>query len=333
MNNGQPLNERMSNRKASVLLRVNTHAEIVGESLGSVTPLVAQATSAITVGYATFEGVGRYTSANDYIAVAAGIIAAIAIEGIGYISVSERDKAMAHNRRTEDKSQHIDTDRADNYVTQSFWAAMALVAGFETVPAIYRAFVGTGDAMSVLFGLCLLLFPILSRLGAQLLAFRMVRESVDTSADDLAVRQLKAKFEREEIEARHRIKLEKIESRGDTFTKVSQPKGDTFMKVSRKRSTTGESVGESENNTFTEEHESFHESIGESIPLGKRIVYYLIENPQAKLSDIAAALSVSEPTVSRALAPLIESGVLHSEKVGRRNILTVNGEHEKYLAG
>lgn len=224
------LKERMSARKEGVLLRVDTHAEIAGESLGSVTPLVAQATSAITVGYATFEGVSRYTHAHPYIAIAAGIISAVAIEGIGYIAVSERDKAQAHNRRTADPAKHIDTTRADNYVTQSFWAAMALVAGFETVPSVYRAFVGEGDAMGVLFGLCLLLFPVLSRLGAQLLAFRMVRESVDTTADDLELRRLKLQLEKEELLAKHEAKVDKI--RGKTSPnsgKVSPDSSANFM--------------------------------------------------------------------------------------------------------
>lgn len=208
------LKERMSARKEGVLLRVDTHTEIAGESLGSITPLVAQATSAITVGYATFEGVSRYTHAHPYIAIAAGIISAVAIEGIGYIAVSERDKAQAHNRRTLDPTKHIDTAKADAYVTQSFWAAMALVAGFETVPSVYRAFTGKGDAMGVLFGLCLLLFPVLSRLGAQLLAFRRVRESVDTTADDLELRRLKLELEKKEILAKHEAKVDKI--RGKT---------------------------------------------------------------------------------------------------------------------
>lgn len=224
------LKERMSARKEGVLLRVDTHAEIAGESLGSITPLVAQATSAITVGYATFEGVSRYTHAHPYIAIAAGIISAVAIEGIGYIAVSERDKAQAHNRRTADPSKHIDTTRADNYVTQSFWAAMALVAGFETVPSVYRAFVGEGDAMGVLFGLCLLLFPVLSRLGAQLLAFRMVRESVDTTADDLELRRLKLQLEKEELLAKHEAKVDKIRGKNSpTSGKISPNASPNFM--------------------------------------------------------------------------------------------------------
>lgn len=217
------LKERMDARKEGVLLRVNTHADIAGESLGSVTPLVAQATSAITVGYATFEGVSRYTHAHPYIAIAAGVISAVAIEGVGYIAVSERDKAQAHNRRTADPAKHIDTTKADNYVTQSFWAAMALVAGFETVPSVYRAFVGTGDAMGVLFGLCLLLFPVLSRLGAQLLAFRMVRESVDTTADDLELRRLKVQLEKEELLAKHQAKVDKIRGKNSLNSGKTSP--------------------------------------------------------------------------------------------------------------
>lgn len=219
----QSLKERMDARKEGVLLRVDTHAEIAGESLGSVTPLVAQATSAITVGYATFEGVSRYTNAHPYIAIAAGIIAAVAIEGIGYIAVSERDKAQAHNRRMADATKHIDTTKAESYVTQSFWAAMALVAGFETVPSVYRAFVGEGDAMGVLFGLCLLLFPVLSRLGAQLLAFRMVREAVDTTADDLELRRLKLQLEKEELLAKHEAKVDKIRGKNSPNSGNASP--------------------------------------------------------------------------------------------------------------
>jgi len=64
----------------------------------------------------------------------------------------------------------------------------------------------------------------------------------------------------------------------------------------------------------------------------KAIVRFLKSNPGAKLDDIAAHADTTKGNVSKKLTTLIDMGVLHEERQGNRRVVTVNGNHEQYLA-
>ena len=134
----QTLKERMETRKENFMLRVDTHTDMIGQGLSKITPLMTQATSALTVGYAAYEGVNMFFNAHWTIAVLVGLVAGIATEGIGFIAVDERNKAEAHNRRTTDESQKIDMAKANAYVAGSFAITFLIVAAFESIPSVIR---------------------------------------------------------------------------------------------------------------------------------------------------------------------------------------------------
>ena len=67
--------------------------------------------------------------------------------------------------------------------------------------------------------------------------------------------------------------------------------------------------------------------------LGRALVLYYMGNPGAKLEDAATHVGWSVPAVSKEIATLVDLGVFHSEKVGRRKVVTVNGTHQEYLDG
>lgn len=208
--NEKTLKERMETRKENFMLRVDTHTDMIGQGLSKITPLMTQATSALTVGYAAYEGVNMFFNAHWTIAVLVGLVAGIATEGIGFIAVDERDKAEAHNRRTTDETQKIDMTKANAYVVGSFAITFLIVAAFESIPSVIRFWNADAPLAEMLFRCGLLVFPFLSRLGANLFAFRSVRESVDTLSDDQELRRLKLQLAKDELIAKSVAKIEKV---------------------------------------------------------------------------------------------------------------------------
>lgn len=204
------LKERMETRKENFMLRVDTHTDMAGQGLSKITPLMTQATSALTVGYAAYEGVNMFFNAHWTIAVLVGLVAGIATEGIGFIAVDERDKAEAHNRRTADETQKIDMTKANAYVAGSFAITFLIVAAFESIPSVIRFWNADATLAEMLFRCGLLVFPFLSRLGANLFAFRSVRESVDTLADDQELRKLKLSLAKQELIAKSETRVENV---------------------------------------------------------------------------------------------------------------------------
>lgn len=313
MSNTLDLSERMALRKRNAGLYVGTHAAIVGQTLSDIAPVMTQAVSALTVGYATFEGVQHYFGTHWLLSILIGIIAAIAVEAVGFVAVDERDKAEAHNRRTPDKTQHVDTTKAQIYVASSFVVTIALVATFESAPAVVRWWGNEASLGEMLFRVGLLVFPFLSRLGANLFAFRSVREGVDHSAGDLELRVLELTLRKDEMRAKYAAKVAKYDSR-----KPFPVAGNGFP-----------SVATVENNG-NHQAEQLSETIQETIE--KTIVRFLKENPGARLEDIAAHAQTTKGTVSKKVGPLVDAGVLDEVREGKRRILKVNGNHEKFLA-
>jgi len=306
------LRERMEERKANFQLYVSTYTDMVGIGLSDITPYMTQSISALTVGYASYEGVSRFLGAAEWMAITIGLAAGLATEGIGFIAVRERDKAEAHNRRTLDLTQHVDMKKGNSYVTGSFVITMLIVAAFESVPSMFRYWNNEAVLAEVLFRCGLLVFPFLSRLGAQLSAYRFVRESVDTLSDDQELRRLKLRLAKDELIAKSAAKVEKVGER-----KVSKIV-ETTAKVETMRVSSPENSKNIDSGNIQETFE-------------KEIIRFLKNNPGAKLEDIAAHADTTKGNVSKKLTSLIEIGVLHEERKGNRRIVTVNGNHEQYL--
>lgn len=83
---------------------------------------------------------------------------------------------------------------------------------------------------------------------------------------------------------------------------------------------------------------SVAETITESVQkvssdnVGKQLVIFYKSNPGALLEDAAKHVGWSVPAVSKEVSSLVDVGVFHAEKRGRRKVITVNGNHEQYLA-
>lgn len=303
MSNQLDLSERMALRKRNAGLYVGTHAAIVGQTLSDIAPVMTQAVSALTVGYATFEGVQHYFGTHWILSIFIGIIAAIAVEAVGFVAVDERDKAEAHNRRTPDKTQHVDTTKAQIYVASSFVVTIALVATFESAPAVVRWWGNEASLGEMLFRVGLLVFPFLSRLGANLFAFRSVREGVDHSAADLELRDLELSLRKDEMRAKYAAKVAKYDAKAES------------VKPSVKSMTQPgvNSSGEGVNFTpdFTPDF-----TLGKGVD--RRVILRKIladefdgkETGFLNKSELARRLDISRPTLNSDLAALIESGEL-----------------------
>lgn len=311
MANDNKLRERMELRKENFLLRVNTHTDMVGQGLSKITPLMTQATSALCVGYASYEGVNTYFNAHWVVAVIVGLVAGVATEGIGFIAVDERDKAEAHNRRTNDESQHVSMAKGNAYVAGSFLITLAIVAAFESVPAVIRYYDGSAVLAEVLFRCGLLVFPFLSRLGANLFAFRAVRESVDTLSDDQELRKLKLDLAKQELVAKSVARIEKVSNK----------------KVSSGVETTAKVETSHVSTPVTDVSGNLQETIE------RAIVLFLKTNPGAKLDDIADHVDTTKGNVSKKITNLVQLGVLDEKRQGNRRHVTVNGNHGAFLAG
>lgn len=302
------LKERMEARKENFMLRVDTHTDMVGQGLSKITPLMTQATSALTVGYASYEGVNMFFNAHFIIAVLVGLVAGVATEGIGFIAVDERDKAEAHNRRTNDEAQHIDMTKAHAYVYGSFIITVAIVAAFESIPAVIRFWNNEASLAEVLFRCGLLVFPFLSRLGANIFAFRSVRESVDTLADDQELRRLKLSLAKQELIAKSQAKIEKV------TVKSSVKPTENFTPLTSGEPVKFDSVDSGENENFTPKPtENFTPS---KTDLRRQALLELLakldgqESSALNKSELSRRLDVSRPTLLSDLTALQDSGKL-----------------------
>jgi len=336
------LKERMETRKENYLLRLDTHIDMFNQSLSRNAPVLSQLVSALTVGYALYEGVSKWIGAPIWAAVMVGIVAAGAIETVGFMAVDERDKAEAHNRHMTDDVSKVDTNKSHDYVNATFWITLSIVGVIEALPALVGAFWGTMEVGGVLFRCSLLVFPLLSRLGANLYAFRSVRLAAES---EVASKLMDAKNKAEKLDAEDH-EFEKMKRQADleaykakllqdadierqralTDLRIKEQKA--VIKLSenehKKISTSGRSV-----------EENFPESIqkvsGESV--GRELVLYYKANPGAKLEDAAQHVGWSVPAISKEVSSLVDIGVFHAEKQGRRKVITVNGNHEQFLAG
>ena len=70
----------------------------------------------------------------------------------------------------------------------------------------------------------------------------------------------------------------------------------------------------------------------DSETIEKLIVRFLKAKPGAKLDDIAAHVDTTKGNVSKKITSLVKMGVLHEERQGNRRVVSVNGNHEEYLA-
>lgn len=291
------------------MLRVDTHTDMIGLGLSKITPLMTQATSALCVGYASYEGVNIHFDAHWSVAVLVGLVAGIATEGIGFIAVDERDKAEAHNRRTSDPAQHVSMAKGNAYVAGSFLITMAIVAAFESVPALIRYYDGSATLAEVLFRCGLLVFPFLSRLGANLFAFRAVRESVDTLSDDQELRRLKLSLAKQELIAKSAARVEKVGAKS-----IAKPAEEMAT-----QSATSQKV----------------KPVSRPIGYDEQMAMLTIYQSEPTLSDekMAVRIGKSKKTIQDLLADLAAKEVVHIQKGRRGKTVTVNGKFSAFQAG
>jgi DNA-binding IclR family transcriptional regulator len=58
-----------------------------------------------------------------------------------------------------------------------------------------------------------------------------------------------------------------------------------------------------------------------------QVLLCLAETPDVRLRDVAEHVGITERATQRILAELIEAGYVKTERIGRRNRYTVDGEH------
>lgn len=198
-----------------------------------------------------------------------------------------------------------------------------LLLGYDVIPAWANWYEGKMELAEAIRSSVSILLPFFTLTGAGMLAIHEYLEQI--TADEEYIKEVSR--QRDDISWQDDRDFKLAEREVKLSAKLSKAGLQPVAKVSQKLSTTGES---NQGNFHESSGESFNESSGESI--GKKIVRYLMENPGAKQEDVAAHIDRSVPVVSKEIKTLVELGVLHSEKKGTRKIVTVNGNHETYLA-
>jgi hypothetical protein len=175
-----------------------------------------------------------------------------------------------------------------------------------------------------------MLLPAFTVAGAALYAFWQWNEQQNKHNEEDRNRAVAIEDKRAEIdiEMYRKEREQEVELRyrqGETAIRIKEQKA--VSKLSSRASENIHTGGGSDKNTFSESVEKV--SSGE---IGKELVLYYKSNPGAKLEDAAKHVGWSVPVVSREVASLVDIGVFHAEKEGRRKVVTVNGNHEEYLA-
>jgi hypothetical protein len=187
-----------------------------------------------------------------------------------------------------------------------------LMLGYKVIPAWAGWQAGTVDTSHAIQASVGILYPFFTLAGAVLFAFHEYLQSVEHDKDydketererDTLLWQDDRDYRNREREVKLSLKVSKTQPKMLSVT-VS-PEVDTFA-------------------------ESVDESVDES--LGKQIVRYFVDHPGALLEDVAGHVGKSVPVVSKEIKGLVDNGALHKEKQGRRQVVTVNGNHEAYLA-
>lgn len=296
----------------------------------TIGPLIGPALSGVVLLIAFWDGLGRGLAAIGTvypytIALTLGVLAMGVFESLSIANMvmADRVRKLAGTAAGKD----LDYQKAVRNKNGLFAAVMGLVIILEVLPALWGLWTGSMDVVAICARLATVVFPFVGRIAGSVFSQKKMTDEIDPSfrlasenrLDEKRTLELKRQFAEEELRVEHEHKLQLAEAK--LSAKLSKVGGES----SRKLATSGEST------TFTTTFgESTGESTGESF--GKKIVRYLLDHEGAKQDEIAKALGVSVPTVSREMKSLEQLQVLHVAKVGNRRVATVNGEHEKYLA-
>lgn len=212
-----------------------------------------------------------------------------------------------------------------------------LMIGYKVAPAWAGWYAGKVDTSHAIQAGVGILYPFFTLAGAVLFAFHEYLERTqgdedyekqtsrrDRETDDELDRELKRQRQHVELEA-YRTKLAQ-----DAELEREKVLADLRIKEQKAAAKVSESV--SKNHVSTVATPTRHVSETDSETIEKLIVRFLKGQPGAKLDDIAAHVDTTKGNVSKKITNLVEMGVLHEERQGNRRVVTVNGNHEQYLA-
>jgi len=155
-----------------------THS--IGVIITKATPLLAPLASGLTVLFAFYDGGGRMLDgkvAYPYaIAFAIGFLLMMAVEGVNFAAIHNRDRADAVKRRDPHLVWDID---ASSIVNFCLWLTIAVVFALETLPGVVLWWydeISVGD-MAFRFGL--LILPLFSRAGARIYSLSAILDALE----------------------------------------------------------------------------------------------------------------------------------------------------------
>lgn len=320
--------DTISDWKDNVLFLVETLSEGSGDALTLMTPLMTQVGSALAVGFAVEENVYRLTDSRVAAVIAGGLVA-VAVEGVSFTAVTKRDKAAAHNRRTVDPTKHLDVDKANQLVAQSFWVTLLIVVVLESVPALLQWLWGMMDTQEALFRMGLAVLPFLSRIGARLFSFAAIVNDVDTSADDRELRRLRLKLQKEELVQKHLSRVRALEAgkSAPQLAPLSAPASATTTATSREPVSEADAVEAAVADAIAD--------AGRRAGREEQLKMLTIYQQEPTISDerMAARIGWSKKTVQTLLDELRTKEVVEVQREGKGKRVTVNGKLPAFLAG
>ena len=150
-------------------------------------------------------------------------------------------------------------------------------------------------------------------------ADRQRQAAIDAENREFERQRKQAELEAYRIELQQKAELDRERAMADLRIKEQK----AAAKVS-------ESVSKNNVSVVATPEAKVSETDSETIE--KLIVRFLKAKPGAKLDDIAAHVDTTKGNVSKKITALVDMGVLHEERQGNRRVVTVNGNHEQFLA-
>lgn len=351
-----PLKERMANRKENYLLRLDTHIDMLTQSLSRSAPVLSQMVSALTVGYAIYEGSSNWLGTPMWAAILIGIVTSAAIESVSFMAVDERDQGASHNRKSIDTTEKIDTRKSDRYVISTFWINLSIVAVVEAIPAIVGSIYGDVELNDLLFRCSLLMFPVLARLGANLYAFRSVRLATSQKMTEKADREIgmdiaKQKAEIEMTIAKNQAEVELYRLRLQQELEIERARALRHLDIDEQKALAGIRIKEKKSDqgvkvrtvkatvkpTFTPETDTVNQDDPEKSDrdLMLEMIPIYQNNPSISTRKIGELIGVSHTKAARLFTALVEHDVLHivSSDPGKPKTVEINGQHQAFVAG